>query len=60
MISRSSIALAALLSSVSFGALETAQAHEFSNFYVFGDSLSDAGTYYVVVDGQPQSVRGSR
>ncbi|MCL8381049.1 autotransporter outer membrane beta-barrel domain-containing protein [Xanthobacter aminoxidans] len=57
MISRSSIALAALLSSVSFGALETAQAHEFSNFYVFGDSLSDAGTYYVVVDGQLQSVR---
>lgn len=34
-----------------------AQAQQFSNFHVFGDSLSDAGTYIVNLDGTPSSAR---
>lgn len=34
-----------------------AQAQQFTNFHVFGDSLSDAGTYIVDINGTPTSAR---
>ncbi|MFG1292346.1 autotransporter outer membrane beta-barrel domain-containing protein [Xanthobacter versatilis] len=57
MVGRSAFIRAAVLWTSIAAGTGAAHAQQFSNFYVFGDSLSDAGTYYVVIDGQLQSVR---